>query len=195
MTVEFHAPHFTNRPKRGRARCSHETYGLTCEQADSLWVEAQARCQICGISWVNAPTGLYIDHAATVGYNAVRGLLCLHCNRRLDDPRLWPWPAEFAYNAAHYLLDAWYLRPGAPPVFRRKLTGWDYTYAITHNDSLVHRIHRWRYGANGSYCGVAVFTPLLSPDDASAHRRQCTRCAVLRNESERLIAKEVAIDE
>lgn len=195
MTVEISAPHFTNRPKRGRARCSHETYGLTCEQADALWVEAQACCQICGVSHDDTWSGLYIDHHATVGYNAVRGLLCSNCNRRLDDPRLWPWPADFAYNAAHYLLNAWYLRAGAPPVLRRKLTGWDYTYAITYHDNLVHRIWRWRYGANGSYCGVDVFTPLLSPDEAASHRIPCERCNVLREESQRLIAAEMAAPE
>lgn len=188
MTVDFSAPHFTIRPKAGRARCSHETYGLTCKQADALWTEAQARCQICDVGHADCWSGLYIDHAAIVGYNAVRGLLCSNCNRRLDDPRLWPWPADFAYNAAHYLINAWYLRPGAPPVLRRKLTGWDYTFAITHKDALVHRIYRWRYGANGSYCGVPVFTPLLSPDEASDRRRPCKRCAVLRDESERRIA-------
>jgi len=93
---------------------------MTCAEADALWNRAQACCEICGVTDVDAPFGLYFDHDVYVGFNAVRGLLCTRCNRRLDDPRLWPWPLEFAHNAAHYLLNAWYLRPGAPPVYRRK---------------------------------------------------------------------------
>ncbi|MVO84179.1 hypothetical protein GPA10_05180 [Streptomyces sp. p1417] len=70
---------------RGRA-CSHRTYHLGCEDYDRLVRRAAGRCQICRAAPEQTKHGfLVVDHDATVGQWAVRGLLCSTCNTALPD--------------------------------------------------------------------------------------------------------------
>lgn len=71
---------------------------MTCEQYESLWARSGGRCEICGVR----PEALFIDHDATVGWWAVRRLLCVSCNTKLRDE------AKTATEKA-YMASAWYL--------------------------------------------------------------------------------------
>lgn len=181
MVEIFTAPHGTIKPQSSQPKCHHfETYGMTCEEANALWTRAECRCEICGVLDVDAPFGLFIDHDAYAGYNAVRGLLCTRCNKRIDDPRGWPWPQDFAYNAAHYLANAWYLRPGSITVVRRnKPVGRDFKFGTRHGERVMHSLPGWRYGRNIADCGVTLMYRFESgeldgyvPCRACASRRQ-----------------------
>lgn len=181
----FFAPHLTLNTKSAYPRCNHlDNYGLTCQEADALWTRARCRCEICGVTDRDAPYGLNIDHNCYVGYNAVRGVLCTTCNQTLDDPRRMPWKADFAYNAAHYLLNEWYRRPGAPPVYRRKPMRADFKFGYSEDDALVHPISSWRRGSTRSGCGVRLTWPsvhaqvddrTLCPDCDPAESRTSVR--------------------
>lgn len=138
----------------------------------------------------NTPGALYIDHDVYAGYNAVRGLLCNRCNTRLDDPRQWPWPREYAYSAAHYLLNAWYLRPGSTTVVqRRKPRLCDFEFGCMHGKRVVHSLSHWRYGSNHADCGAQLMYPLESPNLEGY--RQCKACKPIKAERERLEALEL----
>lgn len=174
------APHFTNRPKTGRPKCSHVMYfGLGCDEAEALWLRAGSCCEICGTpEEQTADRRLFIDHNPYVGYNAVRGLLCTDCNRRLDDPRLWPWSAEYAYAAAHYLANAWYERPGAQSIVHRKPKIDElyrsFRYGSTGSDRLIHEVHGWLWGGARTYCGMRAIMPFWTA--AAAGFTRCERC-------------------
>jgi len=67
------------------ARCQHKKYQLSCADYEALQVRAQRCCEICGTPGTETPHGfLVIDHDATAGDWAVRGLLCSRCNTMLD---------------------------------------------------------------------------------------------------------------
>ncbi len=87
--------------------CRHAFYGLSCGQYETLLAEARYRCQVCGLADYVNPTGkLFIDHDASRGDWAVRGLLCNTCNSTLGiDGEV---PRDGRYAA--YLANAWYVR-------------------------------------------------------------------------------------
>lgn len=92
----------------------HRRYGLTCDEYEELRRLANYACQVCGADEDRQPTGvLCIDHDATVGPWAVRGLLCNRCNSALDMPAL----AGASRDA--YLSRPWFAahpeRPVSPP--------------------------------------------------------------------------------
>lgn len=65
--------------------CAHIKYRMTCDEFDRLRDDVGDICQICGVSGPDTPHGaLHIDHDASVGEWAVRGLLCSRCNTQLD---------------------------------------------------------------------------------------------------------------
>lgn len=65
--------------------CAHTKYQLTCDEFDRLRDRAGDRCQICDVPGSDTPHGaLHIDHDASMGEWAVRGLLCSRCNTQLD---------------------------------------------------------------------------------------------------------------
>ena len=65
--------------------CAHDKYRMTCDEFDQLQDHVGNRCQICGVPGPETPHGaLHIDHDASVGEWAVRGLLCSRCNTQLD---------------------------------------------------------------------------------------------------------------
>jgi hypothetical protein len=184
--LEFLAPHRTKSNGSFRGRCFHfDTYGLGCDEAEALWGRAGSCCEICGIPEAEAPTGLYIDHNPRAGYNAVRGILCVACNRRLDDLRLWPWPAWFAYRAAHYFANAWCGRPEAQAVIRRKPKiaeiRRNFRFGITGTDRVIHSVIDWRPGLTWAYCSTVVRMPFWRSDAEGFTR--CERCPEAYTES------------
>lgn len=65
----------------GHQTCQHEAYRMTCSEFESLWARAGGCCEICGQPEVEVPGGkLGIDHDRSVGFEAVRGILCPKCN-------------------------------------------------------------------------------------------------------------------
>lgn len=67
--------------KPSKGPCSHRVYQLDCAEYDRLWGHAGGRCQICGVAPEQTKHGfLVVDHDASVGQWAVRGLLCTPCN-------------------------------------------------------------------------------------------------------------------
>lgn len=89
----------------GHDRCkTHQTYALTCDQYDELRARCGDSCEICGRPAAQSGWGkLAIDHYATVGQWAVRGLLCTDCNLNM---RRMPAGDE---RLQHYIDSAWYL--------------------------------------------------------------------------------------
>lgn len=86
-------------PSLWHATCTHRSYNISCEQFDALLIDAQFACQICRTT--DQP--LCIDHDHSLGWWAVRGLLCHPCNVRLgwvDNGRRAATPAEAAYLAS-----------------------------------------------------------------------------------------------
>jgi hypothetical protein len=97
----------------GSKACRHWTYFMNCDQIEQVRVRADGHCEICQV----VPKLLMIDHDATVGWWAVRGLLCVRCNTRLMDR------AKTAAEHA-YMERAWYRTvqiptPEEPPVGAR----------------------------------------------------------------------------
>jgi hypothetical protein len=68
---------------------AHRSYALTCGQYESLRERCGDRCELCGLPGAQSDWAkLAIDHHASVGQWAVRGLLCTGCNtnmRRVPD--------------------------------------------------------------------------------------------------------------
>jgi len=62
--------------------CRHRTtYGMSCEEFEQMYTEANGACQICEIPGPYSTHGiLVIDHDNAIGFRAVRGLLCATCN-------------------------------------------------------------------------------------------------------------------
>lgn len=80
---------------RGRP-CSHRVYQLDCDEYDRLVTHAAGRCQICSTAPEDTQHGfLVVDHDATVGQWAVRGLLCSKCNTALPDGSTPDWAADY----------------------------------------------------------------------------------------------------
>lgn len=88
---------------RPRSRpCSHRAYQLDCDDYDRLIAHAGGRCQACSVAPEETPHGfLVIDHDASVGQWAVRGVLCSKCNTALPDGSSPGW-------AAGYLARPWW---------------------------------------------------------------------------------------
>lgn len=85
--------------------CAHTKYKLTCRDFDELRQATDGQCWICEAHEQDLPgSTLYVDHDASVGPWAVRGLLCNRCNSCLDLPLI-EGPKRDAY-----LANAWYLR-------------------------------------------------------------------------------------
>jgi hypothetical protein len=84
----------------------HRWYGLTCEQYELMLKDCGQQCEACGCpSDQSGGIGkLAIDHDASVGNWAVRGLLCTGCNATLRYDRDAP---EWAQP---YLANPWYRR-------------------------------------------------------------------------------------
>lgn len=187
----FTAPHFTL-TKIGLPKCSHlMNYGLGCDEAESLWVRAGACCEICRLPEAQTPHGrLFIDHNPYMGYNAVRGLLCVDCNRRLDDYRLWPWSAEYAYAAAHYLANVWHAQPGAQPVVRVKpkigIIRRNFRFGVNGTDAVIHNTWSWGASDATAHCGTRVYMPFWS-NSADGY----TRCEQCPEQMAELVAHEV----
>lgn len=62
-------------------------YGLTLDDYHRMLIAQDGRCAICG-SPITAKRSLDVDHNHVT--QAVRGLLCIHCNRKiavLEDPQ------------------------------------------------------------------------------------------------------------
>lgn len=78
-------------------------YGITPEEADSLFASQDGRCAICGATEGDSRGfRMHIDHCHTTG--VVRGVLCNLCNAGLgnfrDDPGLMR--KAIAYLAIHH---------------------------------------------------------------------------------------------
>lgn len=84
--------------------CQHKKYRVSCAVFDSIWQRNHGKCEICGTPEdIKGRQKLCIDHAATVGDWAIRGLLCGDCNTLLCEDN------EFAPEVRTYLDGAWYL--------------------------------------------------------------------------------------
>lgn len=113
-------------------QCSHRRYFLDCADYDALVEHAADCCQICGRAGKETGHGyLVIDHDATLGNWAVRGLLCSSCNLQIEHGRV---------DSGAYLASPWHARYGLtykpePELgsviragrrrFQRTSTGWE----------------------------------------------------------------------
>lgn len=89
--------------KRAHGACSHAKYRMTCQQYDDLRDAANGRCQICGQIERYAPGArLQTDHEKSLGYWAVRGLLCVPCNVNLGHGNV------SGPEVDRYLANPWY---------------------------------------------------------------------------------------
>lgn len=78
------------------APCAHKAYELTCADYDRLLNFATGVCQACGTPPDQTGHGfLVVDHDATVGQWAVRGLLCSDCNTALPCGASPDWAREY----------------------------------------------------------------------------------------------------
>lgn len=68
----------TKNPDRGRPSALRRHYGITVEQYDSLLLNQDGRCAICGKTVEENGQRLHVDHDHETG--RVRGLLCNACN-------------------------------------------------------------------------------------------------------------------
>jgi hypothetical protein len=90
--------------------CQHVAYRMTCEQYDALRARrGGGECEICG----TVPRKLWIDHDHTLGFGAVRGLLCQRCNAHLRRVDAGERVADEA--TASYLANPWHQRGDSPP--------------------------------------------------------------------------------
>lgn len=88
----------------GHRNCQHFVYAMNCAEMDNLCSWSNDRCRICGRSAAqNAHRWLSIDHAATRGDWAVRGLVCSSCNGRLRETPMYIWRPE----VEQYMALAW----------------------------------------------------------------------------------------
>lgn len=80
-----------------RHRAVARRYGLTLEEYEELYRGHRGRCAICGKSDEESGETLNVDHDHDT--QAIRGLLCRHCNLALghfnDDPKLLEAGAEY----------------------------------------------------------------------------------------------------
>lgn len=77
----------------------YRKYGLTTEMFDILWRKQGGCCAICAKPLVDeGHDGLHVDHHHET--QAVRGLLCGHCNRGLGQ---FMDSAELLFKASEYL--------------------------------------------------------------------------------------------
>ncbi|HWB36175.1 MAG TPA: endonuclease domain-containing protein [Rugosimonospora sp.] len=74
----------TGQSTNDHEKCHHKKYRLTCAEIDGLRELAGGRCQICGKLERYTSGLLRIDHDKKLGFWAVRGLLCTHCNMGLE---------------------------------------------------------------------------------------------------------------
>lgn len=113
-------------------KCHHRKYRLTCGQIDELRKAAGGCCQICGKKERYCAGFLRIDHDKTLGYWAVRGLLCGQCNQGLE--RGWLVGPE----VATYLGSAWFRSlPGADQVKPEPEPDWTDFPVVSKDAALV----------------------------------------------------------
>lgn len=63
---------------------THRRFSMNCAEYEALWERADGRCEGCGRNAEDGPgERLVIDHDHKYGPSAVRGLLCIQCNRYL----------------------------------------------------------------------------------------------------------------
>lgn len=91
-------------PQTGNWTCVHLKYGMTCDELEAMWLEADGRCEVCGVRPEETCGRLYIDHKGRLGDWAVRGFLCVNCNTLIG--------GGFAFDLAseRYLANPWYVR-------------------------------------------------------------------------------------
>jgi hypothetical protein len=78
--------------------CQHKKYRMLCDEFDRLISRSGGRCEICSVRGEDTAYGqLFIDHDASLGDWAVRGLLCGVCNS--DIGRGWRTEAVERYLA------------------------------------------------------------------------------------------------
>jgi len=95
--------HMHNALLAGISTCRHTAYLMTCDQFDDLLKRSEQRCEICRRYGTETSHGqLYIDHDATRGMWAARGLLCGRCNSMLMHEK------QFVPEVAAYLAAAWW---------------------------------------------------------------------------------------
>lgn len=69
------SPRFPHSP-----RCAHKAYHMSCAEYEELLSRCGYRCWVCGEGALRGDTGLVLDHNHTLGFRAVRGLVCHSCN-------------------------------------------------------------------------------------------------------------------
>lgn len=84
----------------------HKLYYLTCEEWADLLANAAGECQICARA-----VRLVVDHDHTIGYRAVRGMICHRCNTRLL--KVDTGVREATPEEAAYLASPWHARASA----------------------------------------------------------------------------------
>jgi hypothetical protein len=94
-----------NHIKPPKSPCSHRVYQMDCAEYDRLLAHAEGRCQICRAVPQDTKHGfLVVDHDATVGQWAVRGLLCTPCNTNITVS------PSFSPEFDAYMSDPWWRR-------------------------------------------------------------------------------------
>lgn len=126
------------------APCAHRAYELTCAAYDRLLNLAEGVCQICGTAPEQTKHGfLVVDHDASVGQWAVRGLLCSDCNTALPFGSSPEWAREYLdqpwWRTELERIDASGQMPPEPPPgslvttgylnFLRNDAGWEHAAA------------------------------------------------------------------
>lgn len=119
---------------------THRQYALTCEQYEGLLARSGVVCERCGAGPETCVWGkLAIDHDASVGQWAVRGLLCTECNtnmRRIQGGD---------QSLRRFIDNAWYLQQLA----RLGLQVGHYPEPLAGRSLIDPRGRRWRRGADG----------------------------------------------
>jgi hypothetical protein len=151
-----------NHTKPAKTKCGHRIYQLDCEAYDRLVEHAGNRCQICQAAPDQTKHGfLMVDHDASVGQWAVRGLLCSTCNTGIPAGSSPAW-------AADYLASPWWRieldrlgldaaptpEPGIGSVvlapnrdtWRRGPKGWQQTASWRHKPTLSWGALNYRFG-------------------------------------------------
>jgi Recombination endonuclease VII len=167
-------PTLDKHPHTMRWTCSHRAYGMDCAELDELYVRAKHRCEICGISERTLGRPLCIDHDASIGQYAVRGLLCGGCNARIS---FGAWDRKFQRRAERFLANPWHHRPGGPRPLGRAHHG------LVTPDGCVHVVFGlfgWSSrgdATNRTWCGeVAIYPRQPYQVDAA---NLCAQCVAL----------------
>lgn len=152
------------------APCGHKIYGLSCADYDRLIVHAKGACQICGAKPGQTGHGfLVVDHDATIGQWAVRGMLCSDCNTALACGSSPDWASEYLaspwWKAELVRIGASEKTPPEPPKgslvatqilnFKRGDGGWENAAAGLSGPTRTWEELNRRYGPHN----IRVITP------------------------------------